>query len=51
MTAANVQRAERKVEQEPLVKVEGLTIDFWSNDRWNNVVNGTSFELAHGEAL
>ena len=51
MTALNVQRAERKVEQEPLVKVEGLTIDFWSNDRWNNVVNGTSFELARGEAL
>jgi len=51
VTALNVQRAERKVEQEPLVKVERLTIDFWSNDRWNNVVNGTSFELAHGEAL
>jgi peptide/nickel transport system ATP-binding protein len=31
--------------------VEGLTIDFWSNDRWNNVVNGTSFTLARGEAL
>ncbi len=30
-------------EQEPLVTVEGLTIDFWSNDRWNNVVNGASF--------
>ena len=36
---------------EPLVRVEGLTIDFWSNDRWNNVVNDTSFELARGEAL
>ena len=36
---------------DPLVRVEGLTIDFWSNDRWNNVVNGTSFELARGEAL
>jgi peptide/nickel transport system ATP-binding protein len=33
------------------VRVEGLTIDFWSNDRWNNVVNDTSFELARGEAL
>ena len=36
---------------EPLVRVEGLTIDFWSNDRWNNVVNDASFELARGEAL
>jgi peptide/nickel transport system ATP-binding protein len=36
---------------DPLVRVEGLTIDFWSNDRWNNVVNNTSFELARGEAL
>src|SRR5207302_8132893 len=51
VTALRVQRAEREVEQEPRVKVEGLTIDFWSNDRWNNVVNGTSFELARGEAL
>ena len=33
------------------MRVEGLTIDFWSNDRWNNVVNDTSFELARGEAL
>jgi peptide/nickel transport system ATP-binding protein len=39
------------VTPEPLVRVEGLTIDFWSNDRWNNVVNDTSFELARGEAL
>jgi peptide/nickel transport system ATP-binding protein len=39
------------VAQEPLVRVDGLTIDFWSNDRWNNVVNGTSFTLARGEAL
>ena len=35
---------------EPLVRVEGLTIDFWSNDRWNNVVNDASFELARGES-
>jgi peptide/nickel transport system ATP-binding protein len=39
------------VAQEPLVQVDGLTIDFWSNDRWNNVVNATSFTLARGEAL
>ena len=30
---------------------QGLTIDFWSNDRWNNVVNDASFALARGEAL
>ncbi len=39
------------VAQEALVRVEGLTIDFWSNDRWNNVVNNVSFELRRGEAL
>ena len=36
---------------EPLVLVDGLTIDFWSNDRWHNVVNGVTFSLARGEAL
>jgi peptide/nickel transport system ATP-binding protein len=41
----------RSVKPDTLVKVDGLTIDFWSNDRWNNVVNNTSFELARGEAL
>jgi peptide/nickel transport system ATP-binding protein len=47
-----VQRPTPSLEQEPpLVRVEGLTIDFWSNDRWNNVVNGASFSLARGEAL
>jgi peptide/nickel transport system ATP-binding protein len=51
VTAVDVTAVERKVTQEPLVRVDGLTIDFWSNDRWNNVVNGTSFELARGEAL
>ncbi len=35
----------------PLVEVEGLTIDFWSNDRWNNVVNDVTFSLAPGEAI
>jgi peptide/nickel transport system ATP-binding protein len=38
-------------EQAGLVRVEGLTIDFWSNDRWNNVVNDVTFSLARGEAL
>jgi peptide/nickel transport system ATP-binding protein len=37
--------------QDPLVAVEGLTIDFWSNDRWNNVVNDATFAIARGEAL
>ena len=51
MTAVHVPDGSRGAAQEPLVKVEGLTIDFWSNDRWNNVVNNTSFELRGGEAL
>jgi peptide/nickel transport system ATP-binding protein len=46
-----MQRVGHSVAQEPLVRVEGLTIDFWSDDRWNNVVNNTSFDLARGEAL
>jgi peptide/nickel transport system ATP-binding protein len=37
--------------QDPLVAVAGLTIDFWSNDRWNNVVNDATFSIARGEAL
>ncbi|MDQ2951929.1 MAG: ATP-binding cassette domain-containing protein, partial [Chloroflexota bacterium] len=37
--------------QDPLVAVDGLTIDFWSNDRWNNVVNDATFSIARGEAL
>ena len=36
---------------DPLVAVAGLTIDFWSNDRWNNVVNDATFSIARGEAL
>jgi peptide/nickel transport system ATP-binding protein len=51
VTAVDVQDVGRSVGQEPFVKVDGLTIDFWSNDCWNNVVNNTSFELARGEAL
>jgi peptide/nickel transport system ATP-binding protein len=51
LTAVDVQTLSPGLEQEPLVKVEGLTIDFWSNDRWNNVVNDASFSLARGEAL
>ena len=37
MTAVGVQTSNLSIEQQPLVTVEGLTIDFWSNDRWNNV--------------
>ncbi len=43
--------AEERLTPDPLVAVEGLTIDFWSNDRWNNVVNGATFSIARGEAL
>jgi peptide/nickel transport system ATP-binding protein len=48
---ADEQSLSPRTEQDPLVRVEGLTIDFWSNDRWNNVVNNASFSLARGEAL
>jgi peptide/nickel transport system ATP-binding protein len=51
LTAVDVQKPSPSLEPEPLVKVEGLTIDFWSNDRWNNVVNDVSFSFASGEAL
>ena len=51
MTAVAVPDVSTRAAQEPLVDVDGLTIDFWSNDRWNNVVNNTSFKLARGEAL
>jgi peptide/nickel transport system ATP-binding protein len=51
VTAVDRQDVGRSAGPDPLVKVDGLTIDFWSNDCWNNVVNNTSFELARGEAL
>jgi peptide/nickel transport system ATP-binding protein len=51
VTAVDVQTPSPAVEPQPLVEVEGLTIDFWSNDRWNNVVNDVSFSFAPGEAL
>jgi peptide/nickel transport system ATP-binding protein len=50
VTTVDVEDIGRGMDQ-VLVKVEGLTIDFWSNDRWNNVVNDTSFQLRRGEAL
>lgn len=31
--------------------MEELTIDFWNNDRWANVVNQVGFTVAHGEAV
>jgi peptide/nickel transport system ATP-binding protein len=36
---------------DPLVEVDGLTIDFWNRDRWINVVNNVSFQVHPGEAL
>jgi peptide/nickel transport system ATP-binding protein len=51
LTADDVKMPSRNQQHQPLVRVEALTIDFWSNDRWNNVVNGASFSLARGEAL
>jgi peptide/nickel transport system ATP-binding protein len=34
-----------------IVEVDDLTIDFWSRDRWLNVVNGVDFAVYSGEAL
>src|SRR5262245_35933685 len=36
---------------DPLIQVDGLTVDFWNQDHWVNVVNRVSFEVRHGEAL
>ena len=35
----------------PLLVVEGLTVDFWSQEHWVNVVNRVSFTVRPGEAL
>ena len=32
-------------------RVDGLTVDFWSDDRWHNVVNGVSFSVANFFAI
>jgi len=43
--------AARAAADPALVEVDGLTIDFWSNERWANVVNSVTFSLGRGEAL
>ncbi len=35
----------------PLIDVRGLSIDFWSQHRWVNVVNNVSFAVNPGEAV
>jgi peptide/nickel transport system ATP-binding protein len=42
-------KAERS--PEPLVQVENLTVDFWSQGRWVNVVNRISFAVRRGESM
>ena len=34
-----------------LVRVDGLTVDFWTGEGWANVVNGVSFSMRPGEAF
>src|ERR1700737_4094356 len=36
---------------EPLIRVENLTVDFWNQGRWVNVVNRISFAVQRGEAM
>jgi peptide/nickel transport system ATP-binding protein len=36
---------------EPLIQVENLTVDFWNQGRWVNVVNRISFAVQRGEAM
>ncbi|MBC7811044.1 MAG: dipeptide ABC transporter ATP-binding protein [Burkholderiales bacterium] len=35
----------------PLIEVAGLTIDFWNQDRWVNVVKRVTFAVNRGEAV
>lgn len=35
----------------PLVQVENLTVDFWNQGRWVNVVNRVSFAIWPGESM
>jgi peptide/nickel transport system ATP-binding protein len=37
--------------QGPLIQVDGLTVDFWSQDHWVNVVNRVTFAVNYGEAM
>jgi peptide/nickel transport system ATP-binding protein len=36
---------------QPLIQVEDLTVDFWSQDGWVNIVNQISFAVAQGESM
>lgn len=36
---------------EPIIRVESLTVDFWDEQSWVNVVNGVSFDIYPGETL
>jgi peptide/nickel transport system ATP-binding protein len=36
---------------EPVVAVDGLTVDYLDHDRWVNIVNRVSFEINPGETL
>lgn len=38
-------------EREPVLEVEGLTVDVWDRDGWVNVVDGVSFRIDAGESL
>ncbi len=35
----------------PLLEVENLTVDFWNQNRWVNVVSHVSFKVMPGEAM
>ncbi len=34
-----------------LIEVDGLSVDYWTQDRWVNVVDGVTFSIAPGEAF
>ena len=36
---------------EPLLQVTDLTVDFWNQDHWVNVVNRVTFAVNYGEAM
>jgi peptide/nickel transport system ATP-binding protein len=36
---------------DPLLQVKGVSVDYWSQDRWVNVVDRISFDLQPGESV
>jgi peptide/nickel transport system ATP-binding protein len=36
---------------QPLIEVQGLCVDYWSEDHWTNVVDRIGFEIEPGEAM